>query len=749
MIKKLANIIVFSGALILCLYSCKTPKSMVDKGVTDHPVDITQSKSDTVKHTYLPTRNYSIPRKVLKDLENYELAFEELKAMLKGTTTPDFERAVFISENPYHENVYTYSDFQKNIDFHIFLIRQLINVNDKSDSIDFNVKVNKYGRFNLDEIRHLPDEKKELYQKALSNWAIFTYLTDTTAIHPFYNIPYTYSATDPFGKKDWSNSQVINLLVSEEKKGNCFALTAFYKILANRLNANARLCTAPQHIYIQHRDTKGDYYNVELATAGHPRDGTIQTLTHTTTEAIKSGIALRSYDEKQSIGLCIINLAKSYEHKFGSKDDDFLLKCAETVLKHDNLNLNALLLKQQVLDERVVNFAKENKTNDINTLKSNQEISHTIIELENHLELLYRLGYRQMPFDMQEIIMTGVYPENFEDKNPSPFTTIDPIDPHRKHYTSLYGGLFQEVFETREFEPYGHFTFQTSTNKISVMDTTAQTGFLIDPVAFAYDFGARMYDARLGIFTSTDPLAHKFPWQSPYSAFANNPIMFIDADGREPVKPEVTSLSGLIKVLSSKDVKSLADLVSWYGGIEPPGPMNNVKAQGWLTERYVYSKSWGWIDMRHFSAAAYGTDLLLATKNDILKQGEKTEVGQEQAGYPSAWSYEDLVSNALGVYFETYLEEFDGTVLEALESFFKEIGVVENPLEAAPNKLPEVERDSPPQNTTYQPKYATHKREKGLNAKIVKFIENFTGEDISKDRRSKHLDEKGEPIKSN
>jgi hypothetical protein len=261
------------------------------------------------------------------------------------------------------------------------------------------------------------------------------------------------------------------------------------------------------------------------------------------------------------------------------------------------------------------------------------------------------------------------------------------------------------------------------------------------------DYG---YDTRLGRRWNIDPKTKKYPNLSPYATFNNNPIFFTDPNGQEPIKPSATSLSGLIKVLNSKDVKSLADLISWYGGIEPPGPNDNVKSNGWLTERYVYSKSWGWIDMRHFSAAAYGTDLLLASSDDILENGEKTEAGQEQAGYPSAWSYEDLVSNALGVYFESYLEDYDGTTLEALESFFKEIGVVENPLEAAPNELPEEETTSPPQNTTYKPKYATHKREKGLNAKIVKFIEEFTGEDISKDRRSsKVVDENGKPKGSN
>lgn len=540
---KKAYIRIFVATLLL-LGACKTQKPVINDSVSQAPVEIIQPKADSIIYNYSPPRNYSVPKKIFKELENYETAFDELKAMLEGSKEPNFERAVFLSENPHYNNQHNYKDFQGNIDNHIYFIKKLIETNDKSDSIDFNVKVNQYGRFNLDDIRHMPDEKKSLYKKSLANWAIFKYLTDTIysvlpgenlSVDVLYHTPFTYASHDPFGKKDWANSQVINLLVSDEQKGNCFALTAFYKILADRLNADARLCTAPQHIYIQHRDKKGDYYNVELATAGHPGDGTIQTLTHTTTEAIKSGIALRSFDTKQSIGLCLVNLAKSYEHKFGSKDDDFLLKCAELVLKHDPLNLNALLLKQQILDVRVTTYAIENNISDINKLKTSKEISTTVYDLENHLELLYRLGYRQMPFDMQEIIMTGVIPENFEDKNPSPFTTIVPKEEHKRKFTTLYGGLFQEVFEIREFEPYGHFTFQTTTNKITLIDTTAQTGFLIDPVAFAYDFGARMYDARLGIFTSVDPLAHQFASWSPYAAFKNNPIIFIDPDGRAAV----------------------------------------------------------------------------------------------------------------------------------------------------------------------------------------------------------------------
>ena len=47
------------------------------------------------------------------------------------------------------------------------------------------------------------------------------------------------------------------------------------------------------------------------------------------------------------------------------------------------------------------------------------------------------------------------------------------------------------------------------------------------------DFGARMYDSRLGRWMSVDPLQVKFPSLSPYNGMANNPIIFVDPDGRD------------------------------------------------------------------------------------------------------------------------------------------------------------------------------------------------------------------------
>jgi RHS repeat-associated protein len=48
----------------------------------------------------------------------------------------------------------------------------------------------------------------------------------------------------------------------------------------------------------------------------------------------------------------------------------------------------------------------------------------------------------------------------------------------------------------------------------------------------SYDFGARILDPRIGRWLSLDPLAQRFPHQSPYVAFDNNPIYYRDPDGK-------------------------------------------------------------------------------------------------------------------------------------------------------------------------------------------------------------------------
>jgi RHS repeat-associated protein len=49
----------------------------------------------------------------------------------------------------------------------------------------------------------------------------------------------------------------------------------------------------------------------------------------------------------------------------------------------------------------------------------------------------------------------------------------------------------------------------------------------------AYDYGARIYDARLGRWMSVDPLFAKYPFQSPYAFVGNSPILHQEFGGKD------------------------------------------------------------------------------------------------------------------------------------------------------------------------------------------------------------------------
>lgn len=431
-------------------------------------------------------------------------AKHNIENMLNGKEQPNYEKAIFIIENAFYENSIDKQSFDFAMQNHINSINEIIktNYNFNATNPEPSLRISK-------------EQLEQQYKKALTNYAIYTYMTsnigfvDSQAI--LYHKKYDYSFSDPMASNNWENTQVTNL--NNTQNGNCFALASLFKILSNRLNSEASLCTAPSHIYISHKDNLGINYNVELGSKNFVGTGTLSTLTHSSPQSIQNKIALRQLNEKQSVALCLVYLAKGYEHKFKNVDDNFILQCAETTIKYDDKNLNALLLKAEYLENKLT--AQQKTITQLQTQNEFKEYQTLIVNL-------YNLGYREIPFQMKNQLIKGWSRDTITKLANETYARSDANlkKQIQTRQASLSWGLFDENFTEKPTERIGNTLFNTKSKRIIsfAKEQYLYNNYNFDPVVFAWNI---------------DPLYKKYASLSPYAFCANTPIRAADLDGRE------------------------------------------------------------------------------------------------------------------------------------------------------------------------------------------------------------------------
>jgi RHS repeat-associated protein len=93
----------------------------------------------------------------------------------------------------------------------------------------------------------------------------------------------------------------------------------------------------------------------------------------------------------------------------------------------------------------------------------------------------------------------------------------------------------------------------------------------------SYDFGARMYDSRLGRFLSIDAFFNKAVYRSPYTFAGNSPIVYIDVNGDSVYRKSPTagkSTKVMIVILSADDIRNGMDK-QWISALR------NLDKIGW------------------------------------------------------------------------------------------------------------------------------------------------------------------------
>ncbi|MDC8100603.1 RHS repeat domain-containing protein [Chryseobacterium rhizosphaerae] len=119
----------------------------------------------------------------------------------------------------------------------------------------------------------------------------------------------------------------------------------------------------------------------------------------------------------------------------------------------------------------------------------------------------------------------------------SSYTGVEEKDTYWYHpdhlgSSSFITGLDGEVTQNIEYFPSGEVFVENHKNsyntpyKFNGKEQDDETGY--------YYYGARYYNPRVSLWLNVDPLAEKYPSFSPYIYSFNNPVRFIDPDGREP-----------------------------------------------------------------------------------------------------------------------------------------------------------------------------------------------------------------------
>ncbi|PVD50631.1 hypothetical protein DC498_18730 [Terrimonas sp.] len=229
----------------------------------------------------------------------------------------------------------------------------------------------------------------------LKNQSIYYSLFDTLSIsfqNNIYNtkfVPFSYSFENILGG-NVTDMFVTKLLSS--KKGDCHSLSYLYKIIADRIGAKCWLALAPNHIYIKNFSQQYGWYNTELTSRSFPSDAWIMASGYISADAIRSNIYMDTLSNQQSIGLCVLDLAKAYEYETKNYYDGFILKCCDLVLQYHATNPMALLLKAETLKKV---YLKQKKGNAVTAKQAYDEMEAAYITLA-------KLHYREMPKEMYD-----------------------------------------------------------------------------------------------------------------------------------------------------------------------------------------------------------------------------------------------------------------------------------------------------------------------------------------------------------
>ncbi|CAA7392468.1 hypothetical protein CHRY9393_03188 [Chryseobacterium fistulae] len=312
----------------------------------------------------------------------YNDSFQTIDNMLEDKQKYSFKDAVFSVEEAYYQGKLDTVALNKEIEFLKRFAQSILKNRDLEYKEADKEKVSKYSAVYSIMCRSLPIAYK-----------------DTVIQYK----PFAYDFTDVFGHNDLPNLFVSKLLAT--KKGNCNSMPYLYKILAEELGVEANLALAPNHVYIKHQIKSIGWFNTELTSGIFPEDGWLMASGYIHLDAIKNGVFMKALNNKESLALCLFDLAQAYNRSFPGNNGEFVLKALNRAIEVYPHFAKALILRAETHKkqfEKQMHYQNLDPNNSANIKIAQQDPkAKELMELmKKEYGYIYDLGYRQMPEDM-------------------------------------------------------------------------------------------------------------------------------------------------------------------------------------------------------------------------------------------------------------------------------------------------------------------------------------------------------------
>jgi RHS repeat-associated protein len=175
--------------------------------------------------------------------------------------------------------------------------------------------------------------------------------------------------------------------------------------------------------------------------------------------------------------------------------------------------------------------------------------------------------------------------------NSSPGNTTQSYFYHSDHLgsssviTDQLGALVQHV----EYVPFGEVFVEERASTSSWRTPYLFNAKELDEETGLYYYGARYYDPRTSVWLSVDPLAEKYPNVGSYVYCVNNPVKFVDPDGREKIialnsEKDKTIISGAQNYKDDNSIHVFAHGSSRGMSVVVGGKTTTIRTAGQMEE---------------------------------------------------------------------------------------------------------------------------------------------------------------------